>query len=76
MYKPILIREIEIVVNRFVNALNNIGANFLLFNKEIEYPLIKVDEWGRYIELNDSVISLTKFKNASMLCLCIKPKNK
>ncbi len=42
----ILIREIEIVVNRSVNALNNIGANFLLFNKEIEYPLIKVDEWG------------------------------
>lgn len=72
--QPILIKEIEIIVNRIVRVFNKMGANFTLFNEAIELPQLKANNWNRILILNDAEICLTKFKDSPMLCLWIKPK--
>ena len=72
--QPILVREIEIIVNRMVRAFNDMGANFNLFDRELEFPQIKEDKWERILILDDAYMSLTKFKNVPMLCFFIKMK--
>lgn len=72
--QPILVREIEIIVNRMARAFNDMGANFNLFDRELEFPQIKEDKWERILILDDAYMSLTKFKNVPMLCFFIKMK--
>ena len=72
--QPILVREIEIIVNRMVRAFNDMGANFNWFDRELEFPQIKEDRWDRILILDDAYMSLTKFKDVPMLCFFIKMK--
>lgn len=72
--QPILVREIEIIVNRMARAFNDMGANFNWFDRELEFPQIKEDRWDRILILDDAYMSLTKFKNVPMLCFFIKMK--
>lgn len=72
--QPILIQEIEFIVNRVVHAFNGMGATFSLFDKELEYSQIKADNWSRVLLLNDAEMCLTKFQKVPMLCFWIKPK--
>ena len=72
--QPILVREIEIIVNRMARAFNDMGANFNWFDGELEFPQIKEDRWDRILILDDADMSLTKFKNVPMLCFFIKMK--
>ncbi|MBP3471352.1 MAG: hypothetical protein J6K41_03840 [Paraprevotella sp.] len=71
----VLIREIEIIVNRLAHAFNGMGAAFSLFDKDIELPQIREDKWSRILELNDVDMCLTKFSQVSMLCFWIKLKH-
>ncbi len=71
----LLIQEIEIIVNRIVHAFNDLGATFGLFNKNLEIPQIKEDNWNRILTLNNADICLTKFNGVPMLCLWIKLKH-
>ena len=73
--QPVLIREIEIIVNRLVHAFNDMGAAFSLFDKDIELPQIREDKWSRILELNDVDMCLTKFSQVPMLCFWIKLKH-
>ena len=72
--QPMLVREIEIIVNRMVKVFNDMGANFTLFDEAVELPQLKADNWNRILVLNDADICLTKFKETPMLCLWIKLK--
>lgn len=72
--QPVLVREIEIIVNRMVKVFNDMGANFTLFDEAVELPQLKADNWNRILVLNDADICLTKFKETPMLCLWIKLK--
>ena len=72
--QPILAQEIGIIVNRIARIFNDIGADFPLFNEEVEFPLLKTDNWSRILMLNDADLGLTKFENMPMLCLWIKFK--
>ncbi|MCR9012132.1 hypothetical protein [Gabonibacter chumensis] len=72
--QPILVKEIEIIVNRIAKVFNDTGASFTLFNEIVELPQLKSDAWNRILMLNDADICLTKFKDAPMLCLWIKLK--
>ena len=74
--QPILIQEIEIIVNRLVCLFNsdNIGIVYDLFDKDIEIPRFETDNWCRSFLLNIAEVGLTKFKQSSMLCLWIKFK--
>ena len=72
--QPMLVREIEIIVNRMVKVFNDLGANFTLFDEAVELPQLKADNWNRILVLNDADICLTKFKETPMLCLWIKLK--
>lgn len=72
--QPLLVREIEIIVNRMVKVFNDMGANFTLFDEAVELPQLKADNWNRILVLNDADICLTKFKETPMLCLWIKLK--
>lgn len=72
--QPMLVREIEIIVNRMVKVFNDMGANFTLFDEAVELPQLKADNWNRILVLNDANICLTKFKETPMLCLWIKLK--
>lgn len=71
----ILMKEIEIIVNRVVRIFNEMGGDFALFDEVVELPLLKEDNWNRMLILNDADVGLTKFKNTPMLCLWIKFKN-
>ena len=57
-----------------VRAFNDMGANFNLFDRELEFPQIKEDKWERILILDDAYMSLTKFKDVPMLCFFIKMK--
>lgn len=70
----LLMREVEIIVNRLTNVFNDLGANFPLFDPQIEWPQIIEDTWNRTLILNDADICLTKLKKVPMLCLWIKLK--
>ena len=72
--QPMLVREIEIIVNRMVKVFNDMGANFTLFDEAVKLPQLKADNWNRILVLNDADICLTKFKETPMLCLWIKLK--
>ena len=72
--RPILMREIEIIVNRIVRVFNGMGAAFTLFDEAVEIPLLKADNWNRFLTLNDADVCLTKFKDIPMLCLWVKLK--
>lgn len=72
--QPILLKEIEIIVNRIVRAFNDMGATLPLFDKEIELPLIKADKWNRTLILNNADMCLTKFQRVPMPCFWIKLK--
>jgi hypothetical protein len=72
--QPMLVREIEIIVNRMVKVFNDMGANFTLFDEAVELPQLKADNWNRILVLNGADICLTKFKETPMLCLWIKLK--
>jgi len=66
------VREIEIIVNRMVRAFNDMGTTLEVFNKEIELPQIKANNWERILVLDDAYMSLTIFKDTPMLCFWIK----
>lgn len=70
----LLMREIEIIVNRLTNVFNDLGANFHSFDPQIEWPQITEDNWNRTLILRDADVCLTKFKKVPMLCLWIKLK--
>ena len=72
--QPIIAKEIGIIVNRIARIFNDIGADFPLFNEEVELPLLIADHWTRILMLNDADLGLTKFENMPMLCLWIKFK--
>ena len=72
--QPLLIREIEIIVNRLVTAFNDMGADFPLFDKTTELPQLESGTWNRVLVLNDADIGLTTFENTQMLCLWIRLK--
>ena len=65
--QPILAKELEIITNRIVRVFNDMGATFTLFDEAVEIPLLKADNWNRFLTLN-------KFKDTPMLCLWIKLK--
>ena len=54
---------------------NDMGATFTLFDEAVEIPLLKADNWNRFLTLNDADVCLTKFKDTPMLCLWIKLKS-
>ena len=72
--QPILAKELEIITNRIVRVFNDMGATFTLFDEAVEIPLLKADNWNRFLTLNDADVCLTKFKDTPMLCLWIKLK--
>ena len=72
--QPILMREIEIIVNRIVRVFNSMGAAFALFDEAVEVPQLKANNWNRILMLNDADVCLTKFKDTPMLCLWVKLK--
>lgn len=72
--QPLLMKEIEIVVNRLVHAFNNMGAKFSPFAPQQEWPLIKEDKWNRVLELDDVYMCLTKVAKEPRLCFWIKLK--
>ena len=72
--QPILAKELEIITNRIVRVFNDVGATFTLFDEAVEIPLLKADNWNRFLTLNDADVCLTKFKDTPMLCLWIKLK--
>ena len=57
-----------------VRVFNDMGATFTLFDEAVEIPLLKADNWNRFLMLNDADVCLTKFKDTPMLCLWIKLK--
>lgn len=71
---PLLMREIEIVVNRLVSVFDDMGANFLPFDSQKEWPLIKEGKWNRMLKLNDAYMCLTKHETFPGLCFWIKLK--
>ena len=72
--QPILAKELEIITNRIDRVINDMGATFTLFDEAVEIPLLKADNWNRFLTLNDADVCLTKFKDTPMLCLWIKLK--
>ena len=72
--QPILAKELEIITNRIVRVFNDMGATFTLFDEAVEIPLLKADNWNRFLTLNDADVCLTRFKDTPMLCLWIKLK--
>ena len=72
--QPILMREVEIIVNRIVRVFNSMGAAFALFDEAVEVPQLKANNWNRILMLNDADVCLTKFKDTPMLCLWVKLK--
>lgn len=72
--RPILMREIEIIVNRIVRVFNGMGAAFTLFDEAVEVPQLNANNWNRILMLNDADVCLTKFKDIPMLCLWVKLK--
>ena len=73
--RPLFGREVEIIVNRFVRIFNSIGADSRVYNNAVEFPQMKADNWYRLIELSDSYVCLTKFKDVPQLCMWIKLKD-
>lgn len=74
--QPILVKELEIIVNRIVRVFNEMGATFALFDEMVEIPLMKEDNWNRTLILDDADVCLTKFGDTAMLCLWIKLKKR
>lgn len=72
--QPILVREIEIIVNRMVRAYNDMGVTSEMFNEAMELPQIKANNWERILVLDDAYMSLSIFKDTPMLCFWIKMK--
>lgn len=72
--QPLLMREIEIVVNRLVNVFNDMGADFSPFDPQKEWPQIQDGKWNRMLELNDAYMCLTKHETFPVLCFWIKLK--
>lgn len=72
--QPILVKEIEIIVNRLVRAFNDMGATSEMFNEAMELPQIKANNWERILVLDDAYMVLTIFKDTPMLCFWIKMK--
>ena len=73
--RKILVKEIEIVVNRLVKAFNDLGANWAKFDESVEFPLLKSDKWNRFLILNDADVGITKFEGTPMLCLWVQLKH-
>lgn len=74
IYRPLSSQEIAIVVNRVSESFNSIGATWPYFNYQEEWAQLCDDTWGRTLNMDDAVITLTKFKKLPMLELMIQLK--
>ena len=70
----LLVKEVEILVNRITRNFNETGASFPLFNHDAELPLIQSDNWERILIIDDVDFCLTKFKECPVLCMTIRLK--
>ena len=67
----ILIKEIEILVNRYARAFNEIGAQFCNFNWELEFTKILADSWSREVRVNNMLLKLTRLPGTPKFCFSI-----
>ena len=74
IYRQLSSQEIAIVVNRVSESFNSIGASWPYFNYQEEWAQLCDDTWGRTLNMDDAVITLTKFKKLPMLELMIQLK--
>ena len=74
IYRSLSSQEIAIVVNRVSESFNSIGATWPYFNYQEEWAQLCDDTWGRTLNMDDAVITLTKFKKLPMLELMIQLK--
>ena len=74
IYRPLSSQEIAIVVNRVSESFNSIGTTWPYFNYQEEWAQLCNDTWGRTLNMDDAVITLTKFKKLPMLELMIQLK--
>lgn len=72
--QSILIKEIEIIVNRISKVFGNIGFEYQPFQFETECEQLKEDNWiGREWICPHFIIRLEKLKGYANLCLIISP---
>ena len=72
--QSILLREIEIIVNRISKVFANIGFEYQPFQFETESEQLKEDNWiGRAWRCPNFIIRLEKLKGYANLCLIISP---
>lgn len=74
LYRRLSAREVAIVVNRITESFNSLGATWPSFDHQKEWSQLSDDIWSRTLHLEDSIITLTKFKKLPMLELLIKLK--
>ena len=67
----LLIKEVEILVNRHARAFNEVGAQFYNFNWELEFPQILADNWFRDVRVNDMRLKLTRLPDVPKFCFII-----
>lgn len=72
--QSILLREIEIIVNRISKVFGNIGFEYQPFLFETEGKQLKEDNWiGRAWRCPHFIMKLEKLKGYANLCLIISP---
>ena len=72
--QSILLREIEIIVNRISKVFANIGFEYQPFQFETEGEQLKEDNWiGRAWRCPNFILRLEKLKGYANLCLIISP---
>lgn len=72
--QSILVREVEIIVNRISKVFSNIGFEYKPFRFEQEYEQLKEDKWtGREWRCPHFVMRLEKLIGYANLCLTIYP---
>ena len=72
--QSILLREIEIIVNRISKVFANIGFEYQPFQFETEGEQLKEDNWiGREWRCPHFIMRLEKLKGYANLCLIISP---
>ena len=74
MNQSLLLKEIEILVNRVSLSLHELGAIAYTYDKEKDAEQLVKDCWdGRGWRFKDSVMELTKVPGQAQLCFIIHP---
>ena len=74
MNQSLLLKEIEILVNRVSLSLHELGAKAYIYDQEKDAEQLVKDCWdGRGWRFKDSVMELTKVPGQAQLCFIIHP---